>query len=105
MPFELQATLLRVLQEKEVIRVGGHKPIPVDVRIIAATNKNLNQEIAYNGSFRSDLFYRLNVFTIELVPLRERIGDVAELSAHFIEELSIETGRPAKEISPEASRC
>ncbi|MGG2197906.1 MULTISPECIES: transporter substrate-binding protein [Paenibacillus] len=102
MPFELQATLLRVLQEKEVIRVGGHKPIPVDVRIIAATNKNLNQEIAYNGSFRSDLFYRLNVFTIELVPLRERIGDVAELSAHFIEELSIETGRPAKEISPEA---
>ncbi|MFJ7975707.1 transporter substrate-binding protein [Peribacillus sp. NPDC096379] len=70
MPIELQTTLLRVLQEKEVVRIGGHKPIPVDVRIIAATNKNLFQEIAYNGSFRSDLYYRLNVFTIELVPSR-----------------------------------
>ncbi len=102
MPFELQATLLRVLQEKEVIRVGGHKPIPIDVRIIAATNKNLNQEIAYNGSFRSDLFYRLNVFTIELVPLRERLQDVAELSSYYIHELSLDNGVPVKEISPEA---
>ncbi|ALS20541.1 transporter substrate-binding protein [Paenibacillus naphthalenovorans] len=102
MPFELQATLLRVLQEKEVIRVGGHKPIPIDVRIIAATNKNLNQEIAYNGSFRSDLFYRLNVFTIELVPLRERLQDVAELSSYYIHELSVDNGVPVKEISPEA---
>ncbi|MHA6259107.1 transporter substrate-binding protein [Sporosarcina sp. CAU 1771] len=102
MPIELQATLLRVLQEKEVIRVGGHKPIPVDVRIIAATNKNLNQEIAYNGSFRSDLYFRLNVFTIELIPLHERSKDVPELAIHFIKELSLETGLPYKELSQEA---
>ncbi len=66
MPLELQATLLRVLQEKEVTRVGGHTSIPVDVRVIAATNKNITKELAPNGSFRSDLYYRLNVFTIEL---------------------------------------
>ncbi|EXX84534.1 Fis family transcriptional regulator [Paenibacillus darwinianus] len=102
MPFELQATLLRVLQEKEVIRVGGHRAIPVDVRIIAATNKNLNEEIAYNSSFRSDLYYRLNVFAIELIPLRERIGDIGALSAYFLHQLSVESGLPPKELSPEA---
>lgn len=102
MPFELQATLLRVLQEKEVIRVGGHKPIPIDVRIIAATNKKLNEEIAYNSSFRSDLYYRLNVFTIELVPLRDRIYDVNELASYYISELCLDNGKPNKEITPEA---
>lgn len=104
MPLELQATLLRVLQEKEITRVGSHRPIPIDVRIIAATNKNLNQEIAYNGSFRSDLYFRLNVFTIELIPLRCRINDIPELAMHFIQELACETGLSYKSFSPEALR-
>ncbi|MBA9025560.1 transporter substrate-binding protein [Peribacillus huizhouensis] len=103
MPIDLQSTLLRVLQEKEVVRVGGYKPIPVDVRIIAATNKNLFQEIAYNGSFRSDLYYRLNVFTIELIPLRKRTEDIIKLSSYYLEELSADLGQPRKELSTEAA--
>ncbi|WP_281247280.1 transporter substrate-binding protein [Domibacillus mangrovi] len=103
MPIDLQTTLLRVLQEKEVVRVGGYKPIPVDVRIIAATNKNLFQEIAYNGSFRSDLYYRLNVFTIELIPLRQRTEDIIELSHYYLQELSAELGQPRKYLSEEAA--
>lgn len=102
MPLELQATLLRVLQEREVIRIGGHTPIPVDVRIIAATNKNLNDEIAYKGSFRSDLYFRLNVFTIELVPLRERVDDIPELTASFIAELNATSGFHKKHLSNES---
>lgn len=103
MPIELQASLLRVLQEREVVRVGGHKPIPVDVRIIAATNRNLYQEIAYNGSFRSDLFYRLNVFTIELIPLRSRTDDIGLLADYYLAELSNQTGLPRKELASEAA--
>ncbi|OAH52796.1 hypothetical protein AWH48_13365 [Domibacillus aminovorans] len=103
MPIDLQTTLLRVLQEKEVVRVGGHKPIPVDVRIIAATNKNLFQEIAYSGSFRSDLYYRLNVFTIELIPLRKRTEDIIELSSYYLEELGAEMEQPRKDLSEEAA--
>lgn len=102
MPLELQVTLLRVLQEKEVTRVGSHVPIPVDVRIIAATNKNIKQEIAYKGSFRSDLYYRLNVFTIELLPLRERIDDIQELTAYFIDELNSSSNTHAKTLTEEA---
>jgi DNA-binding NtrC family response regulator/ABC-type branched-subunit amino acid transport system substrate-binding protein len=102
MPIELQATLLRVLQEKEVIRVGGHKAIPIDVRIIAATNKDLNQEIAYKGSFRSDLFYRLNVFTIELMPLRERTDDIPLLVSHFLKDLSYNSQSATKNLTVEA---
>ncbi|BCJ88211.1 transporter substrate-binding protein [Effusibacillus dendaii] len=101
MPLELQATLLRVLQEREVVRIGGHQPIPVDVRIIAATNKNLNHEIAYSGTFRSDLFYRLNVFTIELIPLRERVEDIPDLSDYFLAELNETSRLPAKTITDE----
>lgn len=101
MPLELQAALLRVLQEREVVRIGGSKPIPIDVRIIAATNKNLNDEIAYNGSFRSDLYYRLNVFTIELIPLRERTEDIPELTSYFIEQLNETGGFPPKTITEE----
>lgn len=99
MPLELQATLLRVLQEREVVRIGGHQPIPVDVRIIAATNKNLNEEIAYKGSFRSDLYYRLNVFTIELIPLRERMDDIPELTNYFIAQLNATSGLAPKAIT------
>jgi sigma-54 dependent transcriptional regulator, acetoin dehydrogenase operon transcriptional activator AcoR len=102
MPLELQTTLLRVLQEKEVVRVGGHKPIPLDVRIIAATNKILFQEIAFNGSFRSDLYYRLNVFTIDLIPLRKRSEDISELSQFYLAELSAQTGKQEKKLSKEA---
>lgn len=102
MPLDLQATLLRVLQEREVTRVGGQKPIPVDVRIIAATNKNITQEIAYKGSFRSDLYFRLNVFTIELAPLRERVSDIPELSAHFLREIASNTGLSQKHLTADA---
>ncbi|OAH54012.1 MULTISPECIES: transporter substrate-binding protein [Bacillaceae] len=101
MPFEIQATLLRALQENEIVRVGGHKPIPVDVRIIAATNKELFQEIAFKGSFRSDLYYRLNVFTIELMPLRNRGEDIVELSRYYLTKLSAETGSIEKKLSIE----
>ncbi|AZU62246.1 transporter substrate-binding protein [Neobacillus mesonae] len=93
MPIELQSSLLRTLQEKEVVRIGGHQSIPLDVRIIAATNKNLSQEIAFNGSFRSDLFYRLNVFTIELAPLRLRIDDISALCSYYLYEFKGLTGQ------------
>lgn len=83
MPLEQQKALLRVLEEKSVSRIGGHEVIPVDVRIIAATNKDLQQEVK-KGTFRQDLFYRLNVFTIKMVPLRERKDDIKLLANAFI---------------------
>jgi transcriptional regulator with GAF, ATPase, and Fis domain len=91
MPLATQAKLLRVLQEKEFERVGGNKTIRVDVRFIAATNKNL-PEMVKQGTFREDLFYRLNVFEIYLPPLRERKEDIPLLSQHFIEQ----TDNPVK---------
>lgn len=100
MPMELQGHLLRVLQEKEVFRIGGSKPIRFDVRVIAATSKELLQEIA-DGSFRSDLFYRLNVFYIYLPLLSERQDDIPLLMNHFIERLnSIHSCNKA--LTPEA---
>lgn len=88
MPLDLQATLLRVLQEKTVTRIGSYKPIPIDVRIIAATNKNIIDEIAYKGNFRKDLYYRLSVFQLELIPLRERTSDIPELAETFLVKLN-----------------
>src|SRR5580700_8018927 len=82
MDIRLQAKLLRVIQEGEVDRIGGRKPIPVDVRIVATTNRNL-ADCVKEGTFREDLFYRLNVVNIGIPPLRERLGDVRLLSAHF----------------------
>ena len=79
---EAQAKLLRAIEAREIERLGGAKPIPVDVRIIAATNKAL-QKAAREGSFREDLLYRLNVIPIEVPPLRERPGDIPALIAHF----------------------
>ncbi len=87
MPLGMQAKLLRVLQEREVEKIGSYKPIPVDVRIIAATRKNL-YEMMQNGEFREDLYYRLNVINIEMIPLRERSEDILELANHFLKRLN-----------------
>ncbi|GAB7388172.1 sigma-54-dependent Fis family transcriptional regulator [Bacillaceae bacterium] len=83
MPLEMQVILLRVLQERRVTRLGGHKPISLDVRVIAATNKDLQQAV-YEGKFREDLFYRLNVLTLEIPPLRSRKEDIPELIDWFV---------------------
>ncbi len=92
MDIRLQAKLLRVIQEGEVDRIGGRRPIPVDVRIIATTNRNLG-ECVKDGTFREDLFYRLNVVNLTPPPLRERIGDVRLLSQHFAENYSSRNGK------------
>ena len=92
MPLDLQVKLLRVLQEKEIERVGGRQVIRTDVRIIAATNRDLGKEMA-EGRFRSDLYYRLNIFPIHLPPLRERKEDIPLLAAHFIHHYSKKAGR------------
>ena len=84
MDLGLQAKLLRVLQEREVERLGGRKPIPLDVRVIATSNRNLQEEVAA-GRFREDLFYRLTVFPLHLAPLRERMADVVPLARAFVE--------------------
>lgn len=91
MPLSMQAKLLRVLQEKTFERVGGNKSIQADGRVIAATHKNLSSDIK-NGSFREDLFYRLNVFPIEILPLRERKEDILILINHFIHLFAKQTG-------------
>jgi len=91
MPMLAQAKLLRVLQEKEIHKVGGDDPIEVDVRIIATTNRDLESEV-HEGHFREDLFYRLNVFHIHLPPLRDRKDDIPGIANHFIEKFNIENG-------------
>jgi two-component system, NtrC family, response regulator AtoC len=101
MDFTLQAKLLRTLQEKEIIRVGSNKPIKTDCRIIAATNRNL-QDAVLKGSFRQDLYYRLLGLSIELPPLRERGNDIIILSKHFVNEFCRENNLPDKSLSKEA---
>src|SRR5688572_11807395 len=98
---EAQAKLLRAIEAKEIERLGGSKTIPVDVRIIAATNKEL-QKAAREGSFREDLLYRLNVIPIEVPPLRERPGDIPALVAHFAALFRVRTGRASTEWSADA---
>lgn len=100
---ELQVKLLRVLQEKEIERVGGKATIKVDVRIIAATNRNLHKEVEA-GRFRSDLFYRLNVFPITLPALRERKEDIPALTAHFISVYSKNAGKKITGVSQNVAR-
>lgn len=95
---DLQPKLLRALQEKEIERVGGTETIPINVRIIATTNRNLEEAIE-NGTFREDLFYRLNVITINVPPLRERKEDIPELVDYFIKKFSQENGRHIEGIS------
>jgi transcriptional regulator with GAF, ATPase, and Fis domain len=101
LPPDLQVKLLRVLQEKEIERIGGKEVIPVDVRIIAATNRSLQKEMQA-GRFRSDLFYRLNVLPLTLPPLRERKEDIPALVAHFMHKYAQKTGRSDMEISASA---
>lgn len=101
MPLETQVKLLRVLQEKEIERIGGNNTIKIDVRIIAATNRELEKEIT-EGRFRLDLYYRLNVFPMTVPALRERTEDIPLLAAHFIQKFAKQTGRNVKEISSAA---
>ena len=101
MPPSLQVKLLRVLQEREAIPVGATEAIPVDVRIIAATNRDLEEEIR-RGNFRSDLFYRLNVIALNLPPLRERRDDLLLLIESFLQQLAIEAGGDPKALASEA---
>ncbi|MGE5545347.1 MAG: sigma-54 interaction domain-containing protein [Solirubrobacterales bacterium] len=98
LPLELQAHLLRFLQEGTIDRLGGHKPIPVDVRVVAATNLPLRRAVA-EGRFRQDLFFRLNVLSVEVPPLRERGGDVERLAEHFLTRFAAESSRPVRGLA------
>jgi len=100
MSLRTQAKLLRILQEQKFERVGGTQPIQVDVRVIAATNKDLKSMIA-GGTFREDLFYRLNVVRFNLPPLRERVGDVGILFNHFMRELASLNGKRERPLTPD----
>ena len=101
MSLAAQAKVLRALQENKICRVGSDKDIDVDVRVIAATNKNLREEIA-KGNFREDLYHRLSVIVIRVPPLRERSSDVPELTQHFVDEISALYGIPPKPIDSDA---
>ena len=99
-----QVKLLRVLQEREAIPVGGTEAIPVDVRVVAATNRDLEDEIR-QGRFRTDLYYRLNVIAIHLPPLRERRDDIEIFVSAFLERIAKEKGTPVKRLAPEAAEA
>ncbi len=101
MSLKTQAKILRILQEQKFERVGGSATISVDVRIVAATNKDLKSEIQ-GGGFREDLFYRLNVIPIHVLPLRERKEDIPLLARHFLKEFALIHGRPVRDLSPQA---
>ncbi len=103
LPMPIQVKLLRVLQEREVVRLGSRKSIPIDVRVLAATNVQLERAINA-GHFREDLYYRLNVVSLELSPLRERPGDILPLTRHFIAEYSRRLGYGQSQLSPEAAQ-
>jgi DNA-binding NtrC family response regulator len=98
---ELQSKLLRVLQERQVIPVGGHQPVPVNVRVLAATHRDLQREVK-EGRFRLDLFYRLNVVRMETAPLSERIEDIAILAQHFLAKAAVDNGLPLKQLGRSA---
>lgn len=101
MPASCQAKMLRVLEEDRIERVGGRKPIPVDIRIIAASNKELKAAVE-RGEFRDDLFYRLNVINLRIPPLRERGEDIRLLASYFLNQCTMRLGRAPMQMSPEA---
>jgi len=103
MSLRTQAKVLRALEEQRVEPLGAHEPVRVDVRVVASTNKNLEEEIE-RGNFREDLFYRLNVIPFAVPPLRERLEDVPQLARHFLREFTSAYGRKAKELTAEAER-
>src|SRR3954447_8048030 len=103
MDVRLQSKLLRAIQERVIDRVGGTRPVPVDIRIIATSNRNLVDAVR-EGVFREDLLFRLNVVTLKIPPLRERPADVVELAQHFIRKYSAANGIPARPLSAEARR-
>ena len=103
LPLSVQVKLLRVLQEREIVRVGSRQPTAIDVRLIAATNVNLEQAVRA-GTFREDLYYRLNVAPIDLPPLRDRPGDILPLVHHFMKVYSERLGRSGVALAPEAAR-
>lgn len=99
LPLDMQVALLRVLQNREVIRVGGHTPVNLDIRVIAATNRELSKAVA-NGTFRSDLYYRLMVYPIRVPDLRERTEDIVPLALHFLHRFSSQYRIPFQALSP-----
>jgi transcriptional regulator with PAS, ATPase and Fis domain len=101
MPLEMQVKLLRVLQERKIMRIGGQRLVDVDVRVITATNRDLSEDVRL-GNFRSDLYYRLNVLLITIPPLRDRQGDIILLSEFFLNKLCPQSGVPCKSFSPAA---
>jgi Nif-specific regulatory protein len=101
LPLEAQAKLLRILQEKELERLGGSRTLKVDVRVVAATNRNLEQALT-EGGFREDLYYRLNVFPLNLPPLRERKTDILLLADHFVDKYSREMDKDVRRVAPAA---
>jgi transcriptional regulator with PAS, ATPase and Fis domain len=103
MPLEMQINLLRVLEEEAVVPVGGKSAIPIHVRIIAATNRSLFDEVS-KGNFREDLYYRLNVISIALPPLRAREGDVELLVKYFVKKISRKIGKNIDAIDPDVIR-
>jgi DNA-binding NtrC family response regulator len=104
MDVRLQSKLLRAIQERVIDRVGGSRPVPVDIRIIATSNRNLAQAVR-EGTFREDLLFRLNVVNLKIPPLRERPADIAELTQHFIQKYSAANGVPPRALSADAKRA
>jgi two-component system nitrogen regulation response regulator GlnG len=102
MPLPLQSKILRALQEQQVQRVGGNETIPIDVRVLAATNRNLEKAVA-EGQFRADLYYRLNVYSIHLPPLRERREDLPRLIDRLLTQLAGELGKPVRRLAPDVA--
>ncbi|AOJ91242.1 Fis family transcriptional regulator [Burkholderia sp. MSMB0856] len=103
LPLSMQVKLLRVLQEREVVRLGSRTGVPIDVRVVAATNVDLQQAVA-DGRFRADLFYRLNVVRLDVPTLRERPGDILPLARHFLDEYRSRVGHGPRSIDPRAAR-